>query len=390
MKKLVLFIVLTATSMAFSQQKNFENEVKKISNKITQITKEEKDALKLKVKKINERYENGELTKQEAQILKKNAAAYHAQRIEERVSFQEKKLRQLVQDKTNGRIASIPDDEMNYSDDNNTFRIGNKRFKLSMENSVSPKKQRSRIANDLHPRTGKPFKNKRQRDRHLRRAKREFSRVTTSYFIFSMGVNNVIENDLFSSLDNSQYDFWRSHMYEVGWTWKSRFTRKPSKLYLKYGVSFLWNNLRAINNQFHEYDVTTNQVSLVTHSENLTESRFRHSQVIFPIYLELDFSKNSYYSNGRSRDRRNNSFRVGFGGFAGFKLGVRQYLEYLDTNGHTKTEVVKDDFNTNIFNYGVGANIGYGSTSIFMKYDLNPLFKDSETRNISFGVRLEL
>ncbi len=30
------------------------------------------------------------------------------------------------------------------------------------------------------------------------------------------------------------------------------------------------------------------------------------------------------------------------------------------------------------------------STSLYVKYDLNPLFKNTETRNISFGIRFDL
>ena len=44
----------------------------------------------------------------------------------------------------------------------------------------------------------------------------------------------------------------------------------------------------------------------------------------------------------------------------------------------------------NTINYGLSAYVGYKSTSLYVKYDLNPLFKNSETRNISMGIRLDL
>ena len=84
-----------------------------------------------------------------------------------------------------------------------------------------------------------------------RKKKNNRNRTTTSQFVFAIGLNNVLVDNTFSSLENSNYKFWESHFYEVGWTWKTRFSRKPSQLYLKYGISFLSNNLRLKENQLH-------------------------------------------------------------------------------------------------------------------------------------------
>lgn len=385
---LLIIIVLLGTTNAQSQQKIFEKEVQKISKNIERITKQEKDSLKLKIERINLKIESGKLTISEANKLKKEVAQYHATKIENRVGAEEKKLQQLVQDKTNGKIASMPEEDT-YKE-KGTFRVGKNRFTLGLDfdDETDFETRLKNLENDRHPRTGKPFKNDRQRQRHIKRTKREFSRATTSHFVFAMGVNNVLTDNNINSIENSSYGFWNSHMYEVGWEWKTRFTEKPSKLYFKYGVSFLWNNLRASNNKYHVKN--GNNTELKIHPNSLLESRLRHTQVIFPFNIELDFSKNKYYSNGKIRDRRNNSFRIGFGGFAGFKMGTRQYIDFIDASGVTVTELIKDNYNTNILNYGVGANVGYGSTSLFVKYDLNPLFKNTTTRNIAFGVRLEL
>lgn len=389
MKRILLIIVLLSTTYVLAQQKTFEKEVQKISKNIERITQQEKDSLKFKIERINLKIESGKITISEANKLKKQVAQYHATKIENRVGVEEKKLQQLVQDKTNGKIASMPEEDIYKK--KGVFKVGNKRFTLDLDFEDDETNFETRLQNlesNRHPRTGEPFKNERQRQRHLKRAKREFSRVTTSHFIFAMGVNNVLLNNNINSIENSPYGFWNSHMYEIGWTWKTRFTQKPSKLYFKYGVSFLWNNLRASNNQYHVKNGNVTQ--LQAHQNALTESRLRHTQIIFPLNIELDFSKNKYYSSGKIRDRRNNSFRIGLGVFAGFKMGTRQYIDFVDASGVKVTELIKDDYNTNILNYGVGANIGYQSTSLFVKYDLNPLFKNTTTRNIAFGVRLEL
>jgi hypothetical protein len=360
--------VLLCTTIAQSQEKTFEKEVSKISKRIENITAQQKDSLKAKVINIDIRLGKGEITKTTAETLKKEVAGYHARRIEKLVGEQERLLQVLVQDKTNGKIASS-EELITDKDDDNRFSIGNKFFKLNFSEG------------DLEER------NKNRKKRLIKKNKKQ--RSTTTQFVFAMGVNNVLNNDQLSSLNDSEYEFWGSHFYELGWTWKTRFSKKPSHLYLKYGVSFLWNNLRLKNNQQHVKigDLTSIETRI---DEVLDESRLRHVQMNFPMHLEWDFSKNKTYDDGRVRDRRNKSVRFGIGGFVGFKLGTRQYLEYKDLNNVDVKEVQKDNFNMNTINYGLSTYIGYRSTSFYVKYDLNPLFKNTETRNISLGIRLDL
>ncbi|WP_298777687.1 hypothetical protein [uncultured Polaribacter sp.] len=362
MKRILLLLVLFCTTIAQSQVKTFESEVRKISKKIEEITKQQKDSLKLKVIAIDKKLEKGEVSKSDAENQKKTAASYHARQIENLVGEQELFLQILVQDKTNGKIASA-DEEITTEDDENTFTIGNKTFRLNINKGSSEEEKDKR--------------------------KKKSNRVTTSQFVFAMGLNNVLNNDDLSSLENSKYKFWQSHFYELGWTWKTRFTKEPSKLYFKYGVSFLWNNLRLKDNQQHVFDGNTTNLETRI-DEVLTESRLRHVQMNFPVHLEWDFSKNKTYDNGFVKDRTNRSVRFGVGGFIGFKLGTRQYLEYTDLNGVEIEEVQYNNFNMNTLNYGLSSYIGYRDASFYVKYDLNPLFKNTDTRNISLGVRLDL
>lgn len=367
MKKILLVLVLLCTTMIQSQEKSFEIEVGKISKRIEQITKQQKDSLKAKVIAIDKQLTNGKITKNSAEDLKKEAAAYHAQRIEKLVSEQEALLQILVQDKTNGKIANTKESITN-EDEDNTFTIGNKVFKLNISEGDLEKRNNRREERWS-------YKNKHQR-------------TTTTQFVFAMGLNNVLNDNDLSSLNDSEYQFWRSRFYELGFTWKIRLSRKPSQLYVKYGFSFLWNNLRLEDNRVH---VKNGDITEIQDFGNpLSESRLRHVQMNFPVHLEWDLSKNKEYKDGRVRDRTNESVRLGLGGFFGFKLGTRQYLEFSDAAGVETKQVQYENFNMNTFNYGISTYIGYKSTSFYVKYDLNPLFKKTETRNISMGIRLDL
>lgn len=356
-------------SIASAQEKTFEKEVNKISKRIEKITKQQKDSLKEKVVNIEKDFSKGKISKEKADDLKKEAAIYHANRIETLVSQQERLLQLLVQDKTNGKIASSNDFENNTSfDDENTFTVGNKTFKFSVSEDDNYNDDQNKNSKDKWS-----YKNHRR---------------TTSQFVFAMGINNVLVDDKFSSLNDSDYQIGRSHFYELGWTWKTRFSPKPSKLYIKYGFSFLWNNLRLEGNRIHLKNGDLTEIADFEYP--LSESRLRHVQMIFPLHFELDFSDNKVYSDGRVRDRTSKSLRIGFGGFAGFKLGTRQYLEYLDEDNIKVKETQYDNLNMNIFNYGISSYVGYKDVSVYLKYDLNELFQNSNRRNISMGIRLDL
>ena len=352
-QKIVMVLILFIATGLTAQQKTFEKEVRKISKRIDLITKTQKDSLKIKVMQITKRLEKGEITKTTAATLKGEVASYHARRIEKLVGQQERMLQLLVQDKTNGKISSAHQTS-NY-EEVNTFSVGGKTFRFTV--------------------AGENGKEKKSKKRH------KSSRRTTSQFVFAMGVNNVLEAHKFNSLEDSEYQFWQSHFYEVGYTWKTRLSKISSPLYFKYGVSFLWNNLRPKNNQQHIVD--GNMTTLATRiDEVLSESRLRHVQMIFPVHLEWDFSR------GKSSVKK--SIRIGVGGFVGFKLGTRQYLEYKDLDGIDIEEVQYDNFNMNTLNYGLSVYTGYRSTSLYAKYDMSPLFRNTKTRNLSIGVRLDL
>ena len=373
MKRIVLILVLFCTTIAQSQEqkqeKTFEKEVYKISKRIEVITKQQKDSLKQKVVNIDERLKKGEITKTTADTLKKEVAAYHARRIEKLVGEQERLLQLLVQDKTNGKIASEKEEDFYKNEDEfNVFSIGNKTFKFNVSEDE--------------------FSNNDEKREERWKRKNKHYRSTTTQFVFAMGINNVLINDNLSSLNSSNYQVGRSRFYELGWTWKTRITPRPGQFYVKYGVSFLWNNLRLEDNQVHVKN--GDQTEIQTFANQLSESRLRHVQMNFPVHFEWDFSKNKTYRDGKISDRTHNSFRLGIGGFAGFKLGTRQYLEYRDDNNVAVEEVQYDNYNMNVFNYGISSYFGYRSVSFYVKYDLNPLFQNTNINNISMGLRLDL
>jgi hypothetical protein len=293
MKKITLLFLLFVTITIRSQEKRiFEKEVFKISKRIELITTTQKDSLKMKVVSIDNRLEKGEITAATASTLKKEIARFYAKQIETKVGAQERLLQLLVQDKTDGKFANSKESDFNDADIN-SFKVGSNTFRFTVKRNDDTSEKES----------------EEKRGKQNRRTNRR----TTSQFVFAMGANNTLQDHKLSSLSDSEFKFWKSRFYELGFTWKTRLRREASELYFKYGVSFLWNNLRLDDNQY--FLKNGEMTDLQVFSRKLIESRLRHVQMSFPVHLEWDFSKNKKYKDGFVFDKTNESVRVGVGGF---------------------------------------------------------------------------
>uniref|UniRef100_UPI00260459FD hypothetical protein n=1 Tax=Flavobacterium sp. TaxID=239 RepID=UPI00260459FD len=209
---------------------------------------------------------------------------------------------------------------------------------------------------------------------------------TTSQFVFASGINNLVTDGMVA---HSDFRYWGSHFYEVGWSYNTRILKNNNLLHFKYGWSVVYNNLRPTDNRY--FEEVGDQTYLQTAGTNLKDSRFKNVNLVFPMYLEFDFSGNKT-KNDVPVFRTHKSVRIGLGGFAGVNVKTKQILKFDDSFGNSVTQKTKGDFNTNDLVYGLGAYIGYKETSLYVKYDLNPLFKNNvvDQNNISLGLRFDL
>lgn len=338
----IIFYLITFTVLFISKiqaQESFESRAKTIAFKIEQITKEEKAALKLEVEALNLQLEKGTITPKQADEQKIQLAETRAKNIETRVNQAQDDLRALVQEKVDGKISE--------TDSTRTLVI-------HWDGKFNSKKK---IIGE---------------------------RRTTSQFVFAAGLNNIVTD---GKVENSDYRFLGSHFYEWGFTSNTRIAENNNLLHFKYGFSVMYNNLRPTNNRI--FVVSGNQTNLQASAININDSRFRNVYLVAPIHLEFDFSQNKM-SGDKSYFQSHKSVRIGFGGYAGINLKSKQFVKY--NNDDLKTNVkTKGDFNTSNFIYGLSTYIGYKETSLYLKYDLNPLFKDNVVKqnNVSLGIRFD-
>ncbi|OEJ99470.1 outer membrane beta-barrel protein [Roseivirga misakiensis] len=87
---------------------------------------------------------------------------------------------------------------------------------------------------------------------------------------------------------------------------------------------------------------------------------------------------------------RYRSFRVGFGGYAGYRIGSHVKYKYDDVNGNNQKDKEKDNWFINPFRYGARATVGWDFFDLFVNYDLTELFEDDinapRLNPVTFGV----
>jgi hypothetical protein len=345
MRRITIYIVITLFLFASKlvAQETFESKAKAIAEKIEKITTEEKSKLKTEVEEVNLQIEKGTITKEQADQKKKQLAQTRAAIIESKINAVQIELKDLVQSKVDGKLT-----------ENDTIQKG--RYTLNFPSlKVTDNK--------------KEFYQKR----------------TTSQFVFAFGLNNLATD---GKVAGSDYRYFGSHFYEWGITYRTRLMKNDNLLHLKYGFSVMYNNLRPTDNR--SFVKNGDQTNLQISSNQLCDSRFKNVYLVAPIHLEFDFSKNKT-KDGLTKFQNHKSVRLGIGGYAGMRLKSKQFQMFNDGNGHDVEVIENGDFNANDFIYGISSYVGYRAVSLYVKYDLNPLFENNliKQNNISLGVRFD-
>lgn len=344
MQKIILYISIALVSLVntvSAQEKTFEQKAKEIAVNIKTIAEEEKKALKSEVEAIDKAVELGKMTKQDADAAKTKIAEERAKNIETKIAEQETALRVLINEPINN-------DELNDTVKKNTFSIpGGYKSKKHDENKSENR--------------------------------------TTTQMVLAFGYNNVLTD---GNLAHSVFKFNKSGFFEIGHTWNTRIAKNSNFAHFKYGFSVQYNELVPTNNTM--FTESGNQTILVNSPVILDKIKFRNVNLVVPMHFEFDFSKTKEV-DGNKIFKSHEGVRIGLGGYAGLNVKSKQKIWYDDVNGNEVMQSTKGDFNVNDFVYGVSTYIGYKQTSLYLKYDLSPVFENNvvDQNNISLGLRFD-
>ncbi|TSE09966.1 PorT family protein [Aquimarina algiphila] len=346
------FVAMTLFAQLLSAQETDKSDaVKELTEQKERIINTEKEALKKEVEVINERLINNEITRDEAQKLKEDAAENHALNIENRLAIIDNKIALLER---NGL--------KNVNTEDPKIFIG-----------LNTQEENADVILGLKINTGKERKIK-------------YDIRTRSNLVIAFGLNNAIVDG--QSLDDSDYKIAGSRFFEIGWAWKTRVFKNSNFLRFKYGISYTTNGLKPTDNRY--FVENGDQTELEEFRVELKKSKFRMDNLVIPIHFEFGPSK-VVETEKKIRYYTSNRFRIGIGGYAGVNVSTRQKLKYRE-NGDRVKDKIKRDYNTSDLIYGLSTYIGFGDMSLYLKYDLQPIFRNAtvDQNNVSLGLRFDL
>lgn len=333
-------------------QDNYKDKINDLKEQKGKVTLEEKEALKVEVETINKRLEKSEISIDEANKLKDEAARKRALNIENRLAIIDNEIALLERNK--GEVLDVEKDDNSWDDnDGVTIRIDGDEWEIT-DNKYGWSK---------------------------------YGRRTYSDFIVAFGLNNAIIEG--QSLNDTPYKVGGSRFFEMGWAWRTRVFNKSNAIRFHYGFSFQFNGLKSKDNLYY---VVNDQGETVQEEFpfNLSKSKLKLDNLVIPIHFEFGPSR-TRISGNHVRYSLRHQFRIGLGGYGGFNMGTRQKLKFNE-NGSKQKLKIKGGLNSNPFIYGLSAYMGVDCFLLYVKYDLNPIFKSPslEQRNISMGLRFDI
>jgi len=182
-------------------QESFEVKAKGLADKIENITKEEKTALKTEIEAVNNELEAGSINKEQADAKKYDLAEIHSKKIEERIGQVQEELKDLVQQKVDGKLMATK------NEDKNSFEF---RIKLRDNDSIIYNGKKYKVASKTIDSIYIDIDGIRKAVKSRRRVA---ERRTTSQFVFAAGINNLVTN---GAVSNSDYRYLGFSFLRVG------------------------------------------------------------------------------------------------------------------------------------------------------------------------------
>lgn len=351
MKTSIVLVLCFTFQMANAQDSlsvmTKQQKIEALTKEKQTIESQERELLKRDLETIESRLKKGEISQEECDRLKLEAAKIRAANIDNKKVIIDNRIA-LVEREDAAVIVSIADKTIDIEKQTE-----------SNQNTYSQPKST------------------------------DWVRKTYSGLLFAVGFNNTIIEG--QNIDDSPYKIGGSGFVELGTTLNTPITMSSNFLTLKYGLSFQWNKLNIKDNMYIVEDQATHLVTLHEHPETLKEAKFRVVNMVVPVHLEFGSTGSMVTKNGVSY-RRGGSFKLGLGGYAGVRLASVQKLEFEETSEFRgKKQKIKDDYNTSNFAYGFSAYVGFDGYSLYAKYDMSPLFKNQPVaqNNISVGLRVD-
>ncbi len=258
----ILFLVFSLQT-GFAQDKEIAKaKIEELQSKKSGIRNAEREALKIKVERINEQLEKSLLSQQISDEQKKEAAELHAANIDDRLEILDKKIALLQ--RNNNLSNEVIDGSGRY------FQLGLGHKNANDERLFGVRYKRK---------NPKPFK---------------YDKRTYSDFIVSVGNNHLIGKNSSYNISFPSTEWY----FELGWVWRYRLNKDNNALRLHYGISYQ-NNIFGRTEPLFEPDfgsfgiTDTDGVFVPSSKEDyvISKTRLITRSLFLPFHLEMGPSR---------------------------------------------------------------------------------------------------
>lgn len=217
-------------------------------------------------------------------------------------------------------------------------------------------------------------------------------RGTRQSVSFDIGTNNYLTSaGKFTDPGADLYTVrpWGSWYVAVNSVHRSRLSRT---FFLEWGLGLSQYNFKFQNDAIQVTKDPTSVVFDVDTREadpdiDFVKSKLSATFINASFVPVLDFGGN-YRKPVMFDGRRSDSFRIGFGPYAGYRIDSYTRQVFKD-DGDKRKEKNRDSYYLNNVRYGLRLQLGFKDTDLFFNYDLNELFMSGKGPNLnafSFGV----
>jgi hypothetical protein len=218
---------------------------------------------------------------------------------------------------------------------------------------------------------------------------------TKNYFNVELGTNNWLIDGTDFPQDTGEpfavrpWGSWYVGLSSINKTWIG------GPLFLDWGFGVSWYNWKL---QDDSYQIVKGEdlIEFVETDPNYDpiKSKLAATYVNFSMVPMLDFARGrkkvDALERGPFRVKRSKrqGFRIGGGGYVGYRLGSRSKYVYKE-DGNREKDIDRGDFYLTNLRYGIRAQVGWKGVDFFANYDLNEVFAEGrgpDLNAVSFGI----
>jgi hypothetical protein len=214
-----------------------------------------------------------------------------------------------------------------------------------------------------------------------RKAKQEerANRAVHTSFDIDLGLNTLVNKSVAAGENELDLRPIGSRYLSLNYHYDIRVGQKGSPFHLITGPEVAFNNFMLDKN--YRFSDDNGVTSVVADTRSLEKSKLTMTTINLPLMAALQF---------KGKNNHHDGFRIGAGGFAGYRLGSHTKLKY-EEEGRTRKDKDRGGYNLSDFQYGLQGTIGIRGLDLFVKYNLNDTFKENrgpQAQALSFGITL--